>query len=76
MIIWTNSQQGSYSFNNCNALIDKINAAGDATMLYPPDLNIHGNSHMVMLDKNNLQIADLILKWIDEHVGKKKVAKK
>ena len=31
-----------------------------------------GNSHMVMLDKNNLQIADLILKWIDEHVGKKK----
>jgi len=61
------------SFNNCKALIDKINAAGgNATMLYPPELGIHGNSHMVMLDKNNLQIADLILKWIDENVGKKK----
>jgi pimeloyl-ACP methyl ester carboxylesterase len=57
------------SFNNCNALIAKINAAGgNATMLYPPELGIHGNSHMVMLDKNNLQIADLILKWIDENV--------
>jgi pimeloyl-ACP methyl ester carboxylesterase len=61
------------SFNNCKALVDKINAAGgDATMLHPAELGIHGNSHMVMLDKNNLQIADLILKWIDEHVGKKR----
>ncbi len=31
---------------------------------------------MMMLDKNNLQLADLILKWIDENVGKQKVAKK
>ena len=51
------------SFNNCKALVDKINAAGgDATMLHPVELGIHGNSHMVMLDKNNLQIADLILR--------------
>ena len=57
------------SFNNCKALIAKINAAGgNATMLHPPDLGIHGNSHMVMLDRNNLQIADLILKWMDENV--------
>ena len=26
---------------------------------------------MIMQDKNNLQIADLILKWIDEHVSKR-----
>jgi hypothetical protein len=57
------------SFNNCNALIAKINAAGgNATMIWPPALGIHGNSHMMMLDKNNLQLADLILKWIDENV--------
>ncbi len=57
------------SFNNCKALIAKIKAAGgNATMLHPPELGIHGNSHMVMLDKNNLQIADLILKWMDENV--------
>jgi hypothetical protein len=36
----------------------------------------HGNSHMIMQDKNNLQIADLILQWIDESVGKTKDANK
>jgi pimeloyl-ACP methyl ester carboxylesterase len=60
------------AFNDCNAFIDRVNAAnGNAKMLYPPDLGIFGNSHMIMQDKNNLQIADLILKWIDQNVGKK-----
>jgi hypothetical protein len=63
------------AFADCQAFITRVNAAhGNAQMLYPPNLGIHGNSHMFMLDKNNLQIADLILKWIDENVGKHKVA--
>jgi len=33
-----------------------------------PGLGIHGNSHMFMQDRNNVQIADLILAWIDGHV--------
>ena len=40
-------------------------------MLNPPDRGIHGNSHMIMQDKNNVQIADLILQWIDEQVSKR-----
>ena len=44
-------------------------------MLAPPDRGIRGNSHMIMQDKNNLQIADLILKWIDERVRKSGAAK-
>ena len=36
-------------------------------------MGIKGNSHMLMQDRNNLQLADLILTWIDGHVeGKKK----
>jgi pimeloyl-ACP methyl ester carboxylesterase len=59
------------AFNNCNALIDQINAAGgNAQMLWPPELGIMGNTHMFMLDENNLQIADLILDWIEENVGR------
>ena len=27
-----------------------------------------GNSHMLMMDKNNLQIADLIIGWLGENV--------
>ena len=39
-----------------------------------PDEGILGNSHMIMQDKNNLQIAALIIKWIDERGGKRKAA--
>jgi hypothetical protein len=31
-------------------------------------MGIKGNSHMLMQDKNSLQLADLILGWIDDHV--------
>jgi hypothetical protein len=40
-------------------------------MLAPPDPGIRGNSHMIMQDKNNLPIADLILPWIAERVSKR-----
>jgi hypothetical protein len=40
--------------------------------MYLPKMGIKGNSHMMMQDKNNLQLADLILGWIDERVEGKK----
>jgi hypothetical protein len=40
----------------------------DPLQLHLPDAGLHGNSHMMMQDKNNLQVADLILAWIHEHV--------
>ncbi|WP_158747052.1 hypothetical protein [Acidisphaera sp. L21] len=43
-------------------------AGGDVTFMHLPEMGIHGNTHMFMLDKNNLQIADLLLGWIDSHV--------
>jgi hypothetical protein len=43
-------------------------------VLTPAETGIRGNSHMIMQDKNNLQIADLILEWIDERVGKRSEA--
>jgi hypothetical protein len=60
------------SFESCQALIGRVTAAGgDAQMLNPPDRGIRGNSHMIMQDRNNLQIADLILQWISAHVVRK-----
>jgi hypothetical protein len=54
---------------NCHAYADRITAAGgDVTFIHLPDIGIFGNSHMMMLDKNNLQVADVILKWIEEHL--------
>jgi pimeloyl-ACP methyl ester carboxylesterase len=65
------------SFEGCQALIGRLKAAGgDAEMLNPPDRGIRGNSHMIMQDRNNQQIADLILQWIDGHAGKRSAGKK
>lgn len=57
------------AYEGCEAFIGRINDAGGAAeMLHPADLGIHGNSHMIMQDRNNLQIADLILDWMDQNV--------
>ena len=64
-------------FEACQALISRVKAAGgDAQMLNPPERGIRGNSHMIMQDKNSLQIADMILQWIDEHAGKRSAGAK
>jgi pimeloyl-ACP methyl ester carboxylesterase len=64
-------------FEACEALIGRIKSAGgQAEMLAPPERGIRGNSHMIMQDKNSLQIADLILQWIDARVSERSGAKK
>jgi hypothetical protein len=60
-------------FESCGKFVQQVNAAGgDATMMHLPKYGQFGNSHMLMQDKNSNQVADLILKWIDEHVENKK----
>jgi pimeloyl-ACP methyl ester carboxylesterase len=61
------------AFDGCKQFINQVNGkGGDATMLYLPDAGLLGNSHMLMQDKNNLVVADLILDWINGHVERKK----
>jgi pimeloyl-ACP methyl ester carboxylesterase len=59
-------------FDSCQQFVDQVKAAGgDATMMHLPKYGQFGNSHMLMQDKNSNQVADLILKWIDERVENK-----
>lgn len=54
---------------DCKKEMDQINGAGgDFTFISLPSLGIKGNSHMFMQDKNNLQVADVLIDWIDHHV--------
>jgi len=54
--------------NGCLAAVNAIKAAGGrATLTLLPEAGIKGNSHMMMMDKNNLQVADVILKWLGEN---------
>jgi hypothetical protein len=42
------------------------------TVWWLPDLGIDGNSHMMMLDKNNGQVFDVVRKWIDKSLKPKR----
>jgi pimeloyl-ACP methyl ester carboxylesterase len=51
--------------NGCRAYAARIKAAGgQVDIVHTAELGIKGNSHMLMQDKNNLELADIILKWM------------
>lgn len=53
-------------YQSCVHAADLIAAAGGIakTIRLPTDLQIYGNSHLLMQDRNSKQIADLIIDWI------------
>ncbi|WP_256988402.1 alpha/beta fold hydrolase [Bordetella genomosp. 9] len=56
-------------FKACQDFIAAFTSAGGTgEFMSLPAMGIHGNSHMMMQDRNNLQVADLILGWIDRNV--------
>jgi pimeloyl-ACP methyl ester carboxylesterase len=51
--------------NSCSGSVTRIQAkGGPAKFLLLPDIGIKGNSHMMMVENNNLQIADVIIDWV------------
>jgi pimeloyl-ACP methyl ester carboxylesterase len=63
-------------FTACQDFIAAFKTAGgNGEFLSLPAIGIHGNSHMMMQDKNNLQVADLILNWIARNAEPKKTAR-
>lgn len=57
-------------YHGCGRLIDRLNKSGGrAEMMYLPAMGIHGNSHMMMQDSNNLAVADVILRWIGQNTA-------
>lgn len=41
-------------------------SGGDVTVIHLPDIGINGNTHFIMSDLNNIEIADLVQKWLKE----------
>jgi len=41
-------------------------AGGRYDVVNLPQAGIKGNSHMMMMDKNNLQVADVIQGWLEK----------
>lgn len=54
----------------CREFVEAANkAGGKAELIVLPEIGIKGNSHMLMQDKNSLEIADRLLAWVSERVG-------
>lgn len=50
--------------------VERFNAAGaSAQYRCLPDQGIRGNSHMLMMDRNSDQIADVVIDWLDRNVS-------
>lgn len=58
---WPTIRQNELTF------LAKVTAAGGKVDIIDlPKIGIKGNSHMIMMDKNNLTVADVILKWLGQ----------
>lgn len=52
----------------CGELVTRLRAAGGvARHVVLPGEGITGNSHMLMMEENSLQIAELVVGWLDRH---------
>ena len=69
--------KGDYTATStqCQETVDAISArradklgTAKADYLKLDELGMLGVTHMMMLDKNNLEIADLMIDWVDKHV--------
>jgi len=75
--VWGDNSKGAWGVNGdkrregCVQAVKMINGGGGkASFILLPEAGIAGNSHMMMMDKNNLQVADVIQKWILENAAK------
>jgi hypothetical protein len=76
--------KGDYTVTSdvCQATVDAINArraagkgSAKAEYIKLDELGnpiFNGTTHMMMLGTNNLEVADVILKWVDANVSKRK----
>jgi len=54
---------------DAEAFVRKAREAGvNAKFVHLPAEGIVGNSHMLMMDRNNLQVADIVISWIERNV--------
>jgi hypothetical protein len=62
--------EASYHAAYDHCTVAYLRQAGVTTLRYVrlADAGIKGNGHMLMLEKNNLEIAALIARWVKESV--------
>ena len=63
------SEVWSKRLSGCKDFAAAAKTAGvEVEVVELPSVGIHGNSHMLMQDKNSLQVADWLVGWLTAHV--------
>src|SRR5262249_30674785 len=63
--------EASYHASYDHCTVKYLRQAGvTVTFTRLADIGIRGNGHMMMLEKNNAEIAAAMMKWLDETVKK------
>jgi pimeloyl-ACP methyl ester carboxylesterase len=61
------TSEASYHAPYDHCIVRNLEQAGvHSTWIKLADVGIHGNGHMMMLEKNNLEIAALMSRWLDK----------
>ncbi|MGR3809752.1 hypothetical protein [Jiulongibacter sp. NS-SX5] len=56
------------AYESCKIFTEELTqAGGKAEIWHLPEMGYKGNSHVLMQDKNNLQIADLLMNWLNKN---------
>ena len=58
---WPHMRKRLQAFRQAHSSIDWLSL---------PDRGMYGNSHMLMMDRNSLEVADLVSQWLDAEFGK------
>jgi hypothetical protein len=67
-ILIVTSEAGYHTqYDQCTSeFLTRAGVANDHIRL--ANIGIHGNGHLMMLEKNSLQIAGVIDSWMDQHI--------
>ena len=69
MPIMIMTAEASYHATYDHCTVKFLEQAGiHPTWIKLADVGIHGNGHMLMLEKNNLEIAGVISRWLSKMV--------
>jgi hypothetical protein len=53
---------------NGRAFVEAVNRhGGDAQLVHLPEIGITGNSHIMMLEQNNVEVANVVSRFLSEH---------
>ena len=69
VVIVLGDHQPETAVTNTKAITDRLKSlGGDASTVVLPEVGIRGNGHMMMMERNSEQVADLVVDWIQRHV--------